>query len=81
MLYKLKPAVGFLCKFSGSNHVSGTHAITYVGKHGLTAGPYSVSTSNSNNFTYIIYGLRHPTTNEILTKRSDIKRYYPEVFL
>lgn len=81
MLPKLKPTVGFFCKFSGSNHVSGTHTITYVGKHGFTAGPYSVSTKSSNDFNYTIYGLHHPTTNEILTKPSDIKRYYPEVFL
>lgn len=80
MLPKLKPVVGFICKFYG-NHTSGTHAITYVGKHGFTAGPYSVSTRHPIPASYDIYGLRHPVTNELLTTPSEVKQHYPEYFL
>ena len=80
MLPKLKPTVGFICEFYGS-YTSGIHTITYVGKHGFTAGPYSISTTHSTDSTYKIYGLHHPITGDTLTNLKDIQQFYPELFL
>ena len=72
-----KLTVGFTCEIL-SPRFPGIHIISYVGKHGFTAGPYSVSTSHSNVFNYIIYGLLHPSTGVPLTNISDIRKFYPE---
>lgn len=80
MLPNLKPMVGLICEFYGS-YASGMHTITYVGKYGFTAGPYSISTRHSTEVRYSIYDLRHPVTNELLTTISEIRQHYPELFI